>query len=146
MASIAVQLSRLPDMDLEELSQMWLDTFGDNSPHPNNRMFMVQRIAYEVQKQRYGGVDRMTSKRLSAYAEDVPQRILGEHKISRPLPGTVIVRTWHGVEHRVVVLHQGFEYLSVQYHSLTEVARVITGQHCSGPLFFGLTRRGRAKS
>ncbi len=143
MVSVAIQISRLPDLDLRDLSSSWRETFGSDSPHPNNRQYMIQRISHELQVRRYGGLDRIAQKRLAEFAEDTPQKILNEKKIVRPLPGTVILRTWHGVEHRVVVLHRGFEYQNVQYHSLTEVAKVITGAHCSGPMFFGLSRRGK---
>ncbi len=141
MVSVAVQIARLPDASMGELREMWREIFSGDSPHPNNRQFMAQRIAHQLQVNRYGSLDELNRKRLSEHAEDLPYKVRSEHRISRPLPGTVIVRQWHGVEHRVVVLHRGFEYRHVQYNSLTEIARVITGAHWSGPLFFGLARR-----
>ena len=141
MVSVAVQIARLPDANMEELRHLWREVFGSASPHPNNRQFMSLRIAHQLQVNRYGSLDALNRKRLQDYAEDLPKKIRSEHRISRPLPGTVIVRQWHGVEHRVMVLHRGFEYRDVQYNSLTEIAHVITGAHWSGPLFFGLARR-----
>jgi len=52
--------------------------------------------------------------------------------------GTVLVRDWHGTAHEVRVLDQGVLYKRKRYRSLTEVARLITGVHRNGPLFFGL--------
>ena len=54
-------------------------------------------------------------------------------------PGTVLLREWGEHEHRVTINADGhFEYEGHRFKSLTAVARHITGQHWSGPLFFGL--------
>jgi DUF2924 family protein len=52
--------------------------------------------------------------------------------------GTVLLRRWGGVEHQVEILEKGVLLGGKRYRSLSEVARVITGSHWSGPLFFGL--------
>lgn len=135
MVSMALQLSRLPEMSLPELRQKWTEVFRSESPHPHNRTFMIQRIAHEVQLRRYGGLDEKAFRRLAEYVDEAPPR----HGV-QVLPGTVFVRRWGNEEHRVTALARGFEYKEVRYKSLTEVARVITGTHWSGPLFFGLTR------
>ncbi len=59
-------------------------------------------------------------------------------------PGTILLREWHGVNHRVAVLGGGVEYRGQRYRSLSEVARTITGSRWSGPLFFGLKPRVQA--
>jgi hypothetical protein len=56
----------------------------------------------------------------------------------RAKPGTVLIREWHGVSHRVTVLEVGVLLRGVHYGSLSEVARKITGTCWSGPRFFGL--------
>jgi hypothetical protein len=55
--------------------------------------------------------------------------------------GTVLIREWRGVAHRVSVLDDEVVYRDRRYKSLSEVARLITGKRWSGPLFFGLKRR-----
>jgi hypothetical protein len=52
--------------------------------------------------------------------------------------GTVLIREWHGTKHRVTVLKDGFLYRAKRFHSLSQIARTITGSRWSGPLFFGL--------
>ena len=52
--------------------------------------------------------------------------------------GSVLVREWRGVVHRVLVVDNGFEHRDKRYRSLTKVARAITGTRWSGPRFFGL--------
>ena len=61
-----------------------------------------------------------------------------------PIPGTVLIREYKGVEHRVTVTRDGqFEYQGCVYRSLSRIAREITGAQWSGPLFFGLRKPGR---
>ncbi len=61
---------------------------------------------------------------------------------SRIKPGTRLLRVWQGRAHEVLVEADGVSYRGQRYRSLSEVARLITGQRWSGPLFFGL--KGRA--
>ena len=53
-------------------------------------------------------------------------------------PGTVLIREWHGVSHRVTVLTDGVLLRGTRYRSLSAAARKITGSRWSGPRFFGL--------
>jgi hypothetical protein len=48
------------------------------------------------------------------------------------------VREWGGETHSVLVLDEGFGYRGGRYRSLSQIARLITGAHWSGPRFFGL--------
>ena len=57
---------------------------------------------------------------------------------TRVTPGSVLIREWHGVSHRVTVLADGVLLRGARYRSLSEVARKITGTRWSGPRFFGL--------
>jgi hypothetical protein len=54
-------------------------------------------------------------------------------------PGTRLIRQWREQRHEVTVLEHGFAYRGGHYRSLSAIARVICGSHCSGPRFFGLT-------
>jgi hypothetical protein len=50
-----------------------------------------------------------------------------------------LVREWHCRRHEVTVCHDGtFEYAGTRFRTLSAVAKAISGQHCSGPRFFGL--------
>jgi hypothetical protein len=50
------------------------------------------------------------------------------------------MREWHGSTHVLVVTDTGFDYAGSSYRSLTQIAKLITGVHWSGPRFFGLTK------
>jgi hypothetical protein len=60
-------------------------------------------------------------------------------------PGCLLVREWVGEIHRVMVVEVGFAWNGGTYHSLSEVARAITGTRWNGPRFFGLDRQRAAK-
>ena len=62
-----------------------------------------------------------------------------------PSVGTILVKTHNGTEHRVRIKSTNqLEYDGNTYKSLTAVARQITGRHCSGYSFFGLSEmRGK---
>lgn len=53
--------------------------------------------------------------------------------------GSVISRKWNGQQITVhVVSEREFQFQDRRYKSLSKIAREITGQHLSGPLFFDL--------
>jgi Protein of unknown function (DUF2924) len=57
-----------------------------------------------------------------------------------PLPrtGTILVREWQGTTHHVTVTDDGFLWSGKTHHSLSSIARAITGTKWNGPRFFGL--------
>ncbi len=144
MVSVAVQISRLPTMGVRELREAWKEAFQEDVPVQQNREFMIQRIAHQLQVRKYGGLDDQSQQRLKAYVDEEERLNKREEGVNRPLPGTILIRQYKGEEHRVQVLHRGFEYRQVQYRSLSDVAKTITGNHCSGPMFFGLARAKKA--
>jgi hypothetical protein len=61
-----------------------------------------------------------------------------DQKRTELLPGTLLVREWHGQSQRVMVLADGFAWNGKTYDSLSKVAFAITGTKWNGPRFFGL--------
>ena len=53
------------------------------------------------------------------------------------------MRLHKGVEHRVTVLADGFEYNGERHQTLSKVAKLITGTQWNGHLFFGTQHRTR---
>jgi len=53
----------------------------------------------------------------------------------RAQSGTVLVRDWNGMSHRVMIMEDGFYYDDRTYSNLSEIARLITGTRWNGPLF-----------
>jgi transposase len=63
-----------------------------------------------------------------------------------PPPGTLLTRVYKGVEHRVRVIEDGFEYQGTEYASISVVAKAITGTKWNGFRFFRLTERKKRRS
>jgi hypothetical protein len=61
------------------------------------------------------------------------------------MPGQELTREYKGQTLLVRVLPHGFEFEGEVYKSLSAVAKVITGTHCNGYLFFRLRGQGGAK-
>ena len=134
--TVLKQVSALPNMEYEELREMW-DSMFEQPPQSTNKTYMIRRLAYRIQELAFGGLSQEAKKRI----QELKRRSDTFAKKTRVLPpvGTQLVREYQGIEHRVMVLPHGFEYGNVTYNSLSEVARVITGTRWSGPKFFGLT-------
>jgi Protein of unknown function (DUF2924) len=73
-------------------------------------------------------------------------RIVSDHDSRVPMPGSVIVKEYHGRTILVRVLGEGFDYDGQRFSSLSAIAKSITGTKWNGMLFFGLDKgepRGR---
>jgi Protein of unknown function (DUF2924) len=135
------EIATLDTLGPVALLQKWKALFGTDPSPLLARIFMVRAIAYRLQEQRYGGLKPSTQRLLNRVCEgraDVGRKRIPDRRASA---GTVLIREWGGVSHRVTVLDHGVVYRGRRYKSLSEVAGVITGARWSGPLFFGLKRR-----
>ncbi len=136
--NVTAQIAQLPDLSMENLWGLW-DEFFDRRPGHHHRTYLESRIAYKLQERAFGGLSATIRRRLEKIGEtgEVPNQ--KRRSESRIAPGTMLVREFNGIDHRVTVLDDGrFEYQGHPYKSLTAVARAITGTSYSGPVFFGL--------
>jgi Protein of unknown function (DUF2924) len=100
---------------------------------------LLQAVAYRLQEKALGGLKPSTRRLLERTAEDsFHRRTPSEARATRVTPGSVLIREWHGISHRVTVLADCVMLRGTRYRSLSEVARKITGTRWSGPRFFGL--------
>ena len=140
VAARIAELSRLPTGDL------WVvwDRYFTSRPINPNRAFLESRIAYKLQEEAFGGLSPATRQRLEAIgAKHSKIKLRMRPREFNFAPGTILLREWGEREHKVMVTAEGrFEYEGNSFKSLTAVARQITGQHWSGPLFFGLVKQG----
>jgi hypothetical protein len=137
--SVAARIADLSRMPIAELWTVW-DRYFTSRPINPNRAFVESRIAYKLQEEAFGGLAPETRQRLEAIgAKHSKIKLRARPRKFDFAPGTVLLREWGEREHRVTVNAEGhFEYEGHTFKSLTAVARHITGQHWSGPLFFGL--------
>jgi hypothetical protein len=135
---IEAELERLHSMPIVELRALWRAKFKTDPPKAFGPDLLRRSIAYKIQEDAYGGLDRTTArllKRLIAQFAKSNGRIVLPRRIK---PGAILVRHWKGQSHRVTVLEDGFAYQGKPYESLSEIARLITGTRWNGPKFFGL--------
>jgi hypothetical protein len=139
--SIAAQVAALPKTPTPELKQMWRELF-DREPPAFSRNYLISRLAYRIQELAYGGLKPSTRAKLDALADALDPKAARKRVVNGPVVGTQLVREWRGVEHKVTVLADGFEWEGRRYRSLSAVARAISGTRWNGWAFFGLKRNG----
>jgi hypothetical protein len=145
--SIIARIAALKAAPMPALKATWRELF-DTEPPPYNRRFLESRLSYRIQELAYGGLKAETIERLEAMADELDGRepAVRRRRISdRPIAGTRLTREWQGIEHRVTVRHQDFEYQGRPYKSLSAIARAITGTRWNGLIFFGLKNQRTAR-
>ncbi len=141
-ARLSGELDRLAAMDAASLRRRWRMVFGRAAPEQLPRALIMRALAYRIQADALGDLDRETIRmldRLARGGRDGTSIPFPELRATKP--GTLLVREWDGVLQRVMVLEQGFAWNGQTYDSLSKVAGAITGTNWNGPRFFGL--RGR---
>jgi hypothetical protein len=152
---IDAELESLDGQDTAALRRHWQRLFRKPAPPLLPRYLLLRMIAYRIQADAFGDLDRETVGFLDQVAKDwQSRRRAGEirpRKSPPPIPpvtsrrflkpGAILVREHAGELQRVVVLENGFAWNGTTYQSLSEVARAITGTNWNGPRFFGLRDR-----
>jgi len=162
--SIAAQVVALTKLSVPELREKWRELFGKPTDQ-RHKQYLVKRIAWEIQRRHFGQeLSPEAQARLHVLQEEfrtsppstwfkgarhnrppTPSTPKGPPPLraaNAPKVGTKLGRDYKG--HRVVVtvVDGGFECRGTVYKSLSAAAKAITGSHCSGNAFFGLTKKG----
>ncbi len=148
---IEAQVSALTELDVHELRIRWRKLFRAAAPLHLPRYLLLRVIAYRIQANAYGDLDRETARYLERIERERVRRA-GRSKAKAPpgppvgtsrrlKPGTIMAREYEGRMHQVTAVVDGFAWNGSTYKSLSEIARLITGTHWSGPRFFGLRDR-----
>jgi hypothetical protein len=133
---------------MAEIRALWQKLVGGDTP-THNRQFLERRIAYRLQELEFRKVDANLLDRNQRRIESLVEtgRVKKRDRDYRPAAGTVLVREYKGVEHRVIATADGhYDFEGRMYPSLSMIAREITGMRWSGPLFFGLRPPSNAKT
>jgi len=145
------RIAALPEMTAPEMKALWKSLYGEEPP-PFNKVYFVKRLAYRIQELECGVDSRPLERQLEVYArqhldlQGQPKRKTKRKSHNTLVSGTRLMREYQGEEYHVTVLHHGFDYRGQRYKSLSRIAKVITGNQWSGPLFFGLKRMDGGKS
>lgn len=133
--AIEAEIDRIRSLGLDALRARWRATFGAAPPKGLTKDLIARMIAYRIQEEAFGGLDRSTVRLLDGLARG--QKSATEFK-RRLKTGTVLVREYQGERHTVTVVSDGFVWREATYSSLSTIARAITGTTWNGPRFFGL--------
>ena len=120
-AAIEADIARLRSLALDALRRRWRAVFGRTPPAALSKDLLGRMIAWRLQEQAFGGLDRESLTFLDGLARHggLPRRQLK--------PGTVLVRDYDGQHHTVTVAADGFNWQGTTYASLSAIARAITG-------------------
>jgi hypothetical protein len=150
--TVLQQVAALRKMPLKALRTRWRALFGADPPAYSVEQ-MVRRLAYRLQELHYGGLGDAAKRRLAREAAEdgkgAPRRRgRARKRVAAGLaPGTRLVREYRGQRHEVTACHDGtLDYAGKRYRTLSAVAKAISGQHCSGPRFFGLPTAGKGRA
>ena len=141
MTRLDARLAALATMSPAQLRGEWLQLYKSAAP-PIGPTLLALGIAFRLQEKAFGGLRGVHARELSRlgakYAKtgDVGADVAATFKV-----GTRLVRDWQGESHHVLICDDGYRYRDDHYRSLSQIARVITGTHWSGPRFFGLKTR-----
>ena len=156
---LVTAIAALPRLHVAELRARFAVVFGEPTPS-HNKVWLVRRIAWRLQAQAEGDLSQRARQRAAELVADADLRLSAppaqattatpEHPPNlrlpsddrRPRPGTILTRRYKGRTLQVEVLDHGFACEGQVYRSLSAVAKAVTGSHCSGHFFFGLTAKG----
>ncbi len=130
--SVAVEVEALRRLDLDGLRAAWRGRWGA-PPKLRSAALLRLMIAWRLQAEAEGGLDRETRRRLAASG---PVRAEGLELGC----GAVLRRAWKGETVEVVVEAGGFRWRGDLYPSLSAAATAIAGARWNGPRFFGLRK------
>jgi Protein of unknown function (DUF2924) len=103
-AAIEAEIAHLRSLALDALRRRWRAMFGRTPPAALSKDLLGRMIAWRMQEQAFGGLDRDSLKFLDSLARHggSPRRQLK--------PGTVLVRDYQGERHTVTVVPDGFNW------------------------------------
>ena len=120
-AAMEAEIARVRSLALDALRRRWRVVFGRTPPVGLSRDLLGRMIAWRMQEQAFGGLDRDSLRFLEGLARH------GGSPRRRLKPGTVLVRDYQGQRHTVTVAPDGFDWQGTTYPSLSAIARAITG-------------------
>jgi hypothetical protein len=145
-ASVLSIVANLEGLDLNVLRRQWRAHLGGEAPAHLPRWLLIRVLAYRLQSDAFGGLDKSIQRVLRSGKDD------GVAPFDRRMPqtregvglkvGALLVREWNGSLERVMILEEGFGWNGHTFGSLSQIARAMTGTNWNGHRFFGL-RQGK---
>jgi Protein of unknown function (DUF2924) len=143
---LTAEIANLLKLEIDELRDRWKAIYGKAPSREIGRSFLTRAISYRLQERAYGRLKPSTSRLLAKAVEESATGSSNKPRARMAQSGTILIREWQGITHRVTMLDDGVSFNGKRYRSLSEVAREITGSRWSGPRFFGLRSPIREKN
>ena len=146
-ATVLSIVADLEGHDLNGLRRQWRAHLGGEPPAHLQRWLLMRVLAYRVQADAFGGLDKSVRRILCSGKHDdltapfdrrTPQTRDGIGLKA----GALLVREWNGRLERVMILEEGFAWNGRTFGSLSQIAKAMTGTTWNGHRFFGL-RQGK---
>jgi hypothetical protein len=142
-ASLLSIVANLEGLDLDRLRRQWRAHLGGEAPAHLSRWLLMKVLAYRLQSDAFGDLDKSIRRILRPGNEDgvsapfdrrAPQTCEGLGLKA----GALLVREWKGRLERVMILEEGFAWNGQTFGSLSQIAKTMTGTNWNGHRFFGL--------
>ena len=121
-------------------------TWAAKPPAHLPRWLLMRVLAYRLQSDAFGGLDKSIRRILRSGKEDAAAPFDRRAPQTREgvglKAGALLVREWKGQLERVMVLEEGFAWNGQTFGSLSQIAKAMTGTTWNGHRFFGL-RQGK---
>ncbi len=166
--NVGKEIADLKQMTVRELREKYEAVFGEPT-RAGNREWLFKRIAWRIQALAEGDLSERARRRAEFLARDADLRTtaprepatwggngacggVGANSVRDakrapvildervPPPGTLLTRVYRGQAYHVVVRQDGFEYDGQVFRSLSAIAKLITGSHWNGLLFFNIAK------
>jgi Protein of unknown function (DUF2924) len=146
-ASLLSIVANLEGLDVDGLRRQWRAHLGGEAPAHLSRWLLLKVLAYRLQSDAFGDLDKSIRRILHSGKEDsvgapfdrrAPQTREGLGLTA----GALLLREWKGRLERVMILEEGFVWNGQTFGSLSQIARAMTGTNWNGHRFFGL-RQGK---
>jgi Protein of unknown function (DUF2924) len=146
-ASLLSIVANLEGLDLDGLRRHWRAHLGGEAPAHLSRWLLMKVLAYRLQSDAFGDLDKSVRRILRSGKEDgvgapFDRRAPQTREGLGLKAGALLVREWNGRLERVMILEEGFVWNGQTFGSLSQIAKAMTGTNWNGHRFFGL-RQGR---
>jgi hypothetical protein len=146
-ASVLSIVANLEGLDLNGLRRQWRAHLGGEPPAHLQRWLLMRVLAYRLQSDAFGDLDKSIRRILRSGEEDgvgapFDRRAPQTREGLGLKAGALLVREWNGRLERVMILEEGFAWNGKTFGSLSQIAKAMTGTNWNGHRFFGL-RQGK---
>jgi hypothetical protein len=146
-ASLLSIVANLEGLDLDGLRRQWRAHLGGEAPAHLSRWLLMKVLAYRLQSDAFGDLDKLIRRTLRSGKEDgvgapFDRRTPQTQEGLGLRVGALLVREWNGRLEQVMILEEGLAWNGQTFASLSQIAKAMTGTNWNGHRFFGL-RHGK---